>query len=413
MSATSSRLGNFPELFSAQSVGAKGAVYKKRAFERFSGMGIPTTRHEDWKYTSLNHLSKEEHELRGPGELPAKLVADLSVPNAHQIVLVNGKLMSGQDSLPTGVTLGQVGDLELDDEGVTEPMELLGLAFHRDGLALEVKAGVQVEGPVQLIHLQLGPGNGASFARHHLTLNPKSSLDLIETYHAEAGVSGFSHQQVQIQLGEGASINHVRQQVNAGAVTDINTTRATVAKDARYDVFTFTNGGRLVRNNLHVQLLGEHAHTSLLGLYALKSSQHVDHFTTIDHKVPDATSEQVYRGIVDDQSRAVFTGKIFVRQGAQRTVANQSNKNLLLSSEAEVDTRPQLQIDADDVKCSHGATVGQLNEQELFYLKTRGIREKDARRMLSEGFADAVMTLCPIDGVKAKLKQNLRGYFNG
>src|SRR5690606_26899205 len=141
--------------------------------------------------------------------------------------------------------------------------------------------------------------------------------------------------------------------------------------------------------------------------HALKDRQHVDHFTSVDHAAPRASSRQVYRGIIDGKARAVFAGKVLVRQDAQQTSAQQLNKNLLMSSEAEVDTRPQLQIDADDVKCSHGATVGQLNAQELFYLRTRGIREADARRLLAEAFAETVIAECPIDGVVQKIRSNL------
>ena len=147
-------------------------------------------------------------------------------------------------------------------------------------------------------------------------------------------------------------------------------------------------------------------------LYAMKDDQHVDHFTSVDHQVKQANSRQIYRGIIDDSAKAVFTGKVMVRQDAQQTSAEQLNKNLLLSSDAEVDTRPQLQIDADDVKCSHGATIGQLDEQQLFYLRTRGVKEKAARRLLSEGFAAAVIEECPIDSIKPQLKENLGEFFH-
>jgi len=243
----------------------------------------------------------------------------------------------------------------------------------------------------------------AAFPRVLVVAERDSRLDLIESYGATGEAAYFTDAVVEVFVGEGAVVTHYKVQGESGGAFHVASTRAELARSASYDLTTVTLGARLSRHNIEVRLDSEGAECRVDGLYIVGTGQHTDTHSLIDHQKPHCTSRQNYKGILDGKSRAVFNGRVFVHEGAHGTDAEQSNKNLLLSSDARVDTKPQLEIFNDDVKCAHGATVGQLEEEELFYLLSRGLHADLARNLLSYGFAEEIVEKLKFDSMRAQL----------
>jgi len=243
----------------------------------------------------------------------------------------------------------------------------------------------------------------ASFPRVLVVAEDNSSATLIESYASTKDSKYFTNAVVEIVLKDGASLEHYKLQRESTEAFHIATTAADLGRNSRYDATTITFGAQLSRHDFHVTMDHEGAECWVDGLYLVTGSQHTDTHSVIDHRKPHCTSHQLYKGILDGKSRAVFNGKIFVRHDAQKTDAMQTNKNLLLSNEARVDTKPQLEILADDVKCAHGAAVGQIEEDELFYLETRGIHPDLARNLLTYGFAEEVIGKIKIESIREQL----------
>jgi Fe-S cluster assembly protein SufD len=230
-----------------------------------------------------------------------------------------------------------------------------------------------------------------------------SRLDLIETHAALGDAEYFTDAVVEVFVGEGARVTHYKVQDEADSAYHVASTRAEVSKDGAYDLTTVTLGARLSRHEIEVTLTSPGAACRVDGLYIVGTGQHTDTHSLIDHREPNCTSRQNYKGILDGKSRAVFNGRVYVHEGARGTDAQQSNKNLLLSTDARVDTKPQLEIYNDDVKCAHGATVGQLEEEELFYLLSRGLHPDLARNLLTYGFAEEIVASIKFESIRAQL----------
>jgi Fe-S cluster assembly protein SufD len=320
--------------------------------------------------------------------------------------------------LPTGVWLGSTAETlearpELLEPAIDETdtrggqaFASLNAAFFADGFVLALEPGVVLDRPVEVIHLGRAVTPHSLHLRSAVLLGAGSRATLVESFAGE-GVY-WTNAVAAVQLGEGASLTHVRLQDEAREAIHFAATRARVERAARYDGFTLTLGGRLSRQDVLASLVGEGVDCALNGAYLLRGDQEATNATFVDHWAPAGTTHEVFKGVVEERAHGVFLGKIAVRPEAQKTDARQLNKNLLLSPRAAVDTKPELEILADDVKCSHGATVGELDEAALFYLESRGIPAEEARRMLIEAFAvDAIDTVAD-PALRAHLCAHLR-----
>lgn len=373
---------------------------RAQALERFSRLGMPTTRQEDWKYTSLAALERRPLPVaEAPASLPSAALLQsraLALESACRLVFVDGRHAPALSSLtlPAGAFAGSLAARlaggatqalpALDEHD--SALAALNLAFGADGAELTVPAGIHVEAPVVVLFVGTQPERSA-FPSLRVRLGADASATVVEQHLCLHQGAALNTMVSRIELAAGASLRHVKLQQEGERVVHLADTAARLAAGARLHSLVLALGGQIAREDLRVALAGTHAGVELCGLYLARARRHLDHHTCVVHAVPDCTSRQDYRGILDDAGRAVFNGRVVVAKDAQRTDAQQSNANLLLSDNAEIDTKPQLEILADDVRCSHGATVGQLDPAELFYLRSRGLDEVQARTLVTLAFA--------------------------
>jgi Fe-S cluster assembly protein SufD len=399
------------------------ARLREGAFERFEESGFPTTDEEEWKYTNVAPIARKAFRpASGKAELEGAAVEPFVSAEAarSRLVFLNGAYSpehSSREAVPPEVTVEELGAAlagehgevlwnhlgRLSGEGA-DVFTALNTAFLGGGALLRVPKGVAVESPVQLLFLNT-QGEVATFPRVLVVAERDSRLDLIETHAAVSDAEYFADAVVEVFVGEGARVTHYKVQDEADSAYHVASTRAEVSKDGAYDLTTVTLGARLSRHNIEVALVSPGAGCHVDGLYLVGEGQHADTHSLIDHREPNCASRQTYKGILDGRSRAVFNGRVYVHEGARGTDAQQSNKNLLLSAEARVDTKPQLEIYNDDVKCAHGATVGQLEEEELFYLLSRGLHPDLARNLLTYGFAEEIVEKVKFDSIRARLDE--------
>ncbi len=384
---------------------------REAALERFVQAGLPTLRDESWKYTDLKLLEKRLLELAPVKEsLPA--IDALPMPagyDGHRMVFVNGQYspsLSDVGSLPKGCRLAplsqhlhQPGEeiraqLNATLNGNSGPLSDFNLTFMRDGLYLQLADGVELERPIYVLYLS--SGSGLACIRNLVYLGKNSRATLVEHY---AGLSGqeasvgsmVTHSLTEVQVSAGAGFTRCKLQQDSLNSVHIGAFYMNQGQDSRTSLHGIDLGGRLVRNDTHGRLVGTGAEIHLDGIYAPSGRQHIDNHTQIDHLSPHGTSREAYKGVIDGHGRGVFNGKIVVHKDAQKTDSDQSSAALLLSKTAEVDAKPELEIYADDVKCAHGATVGQLDESAVFYLRSRGVEETNARNILTYSFADEII----------------------
>lgn len=397
---------------------------KREALERFLASGFPTPRHEDWKYTNLRRL---EARTFAPAERAAVALDARQqrwLENSGiRAVLVNGYLMPALGTTcaqPPGVTLlGLRSWLEHDAAQVasllaqpaaaaTAPLEQLNTALFEDGVLLNIGEGVALDEPVYVVHQWSDTGRPQmSHPRVLVRAGRGSRCTLIEHFIGPAGAEYFTNAVAGIELAEGATLEHYRVQQESPRSFHIGQVNARLERDARYLAHDIALGASLGRTNLAVSLAGAGAHTQLHGLLTPSAAQHLDAHTVIEHAAPHTSSEENYRAIAADRGRGVFNGKIIVRPGAQQTDARQSSRNLLLSAGAEIDARPQLEIYANDVKCSHGAATGQLDAAALFYLRSRGLSQSEARAALIRAFAASILSSIKPAPLRSHLEQLL------
>jgi Fe-S cluster assembly protein SufD len=401
------------------------ARLRGEAFARFEERGFPTTDEEDWKYTNVAPLARKAFRPAGAAaeELDGAAVEPFVSAEARRsrLVFVGGVFrpeLSSLEALPEGVVAEDLGAALAGGHAAAvwehlgrlfgeeaDAFTTLNTAFAGGGAFIRVPAGVEVAAPLQLLFLAApGGGEAASFPRVLVVAEPNSRLDLIETYASPGGdAEYFTDAVVEVFVGEGARVTHYKVQDEGERAYHVASTHADVGRDGAYELTTVTLGAQLSRHGIEVVLGGAGAACRVDGLYIVGTGQHADTHSLIDHREPNCASRQNYKGILDGRSRAVFNGRVFVREGARGTDAQQSNKNLLLSSEARVDTKPQLEIYNDDVKCAHGATVGQLEEEELFYLLSRGLHPDLARNLLTYGFAEEIVESIKFESIRAQL----------
>jgi Fe-S cluster assembly protein SufD len=398
-------------------------MVRSGAMDRFEQLGFPSVNTEEWKYTNLAALAKENFipATRSDEALDASGFAYPETASAH-LVVVNGFLredLSAMAGLEGVVTIDLVNaaadarynklvrkylarNASYDNNGLTA----LNTAFLQSGVFIWIPKNVNLETPLQVTFVAEGE-NSASFPRVLVVVEENSSATVIENFVSNSGARYFTNAVAEVVLKDGARLEHYRLQRESNRAFHITTTAAELGRSSRYDTTSINLGARLSRHDISVVMDHEGAETSVDGLYLVGSDQHTDTHSVIDHKQPHCNSHQLYKGILDGNGRAVFNGKIFVREGAQKTDAMQTNKNLLLSDRARVDTKPQLEIFADDVKCAHGAAVGQIDPEELFYLETRGIAPDLGRNLLTYGFAEEVIAKIKVESIRAQLDETV------
>lgn len=377
--------------------------------------GLPGPRVEAWKYTPTHRLSGFEPDGARPfaGVLPAG-VPDI---DAARLVLVNGVLdASLSDAPPPGATarplaralgdadlggrLGAVLDLD------KAPLAALNTARFGDGLVIDIAPGKALERPIHVISIVTG---GASVdPRFLIDVGENAEATILETHLSQDAGPSVVNAAMELTLAPYARLKHYKLMAEGADAAHVAMTGAVVARDAVYDGFVLQLGAGLARNEMRCRIAGAHAEARLMGGYVAAGEAHVDNTTFIDHAEPDSTSREVYKGVLDGKGRAVFQGKILVRAQAQRTDGHQLNKALLLSPRAEIDSKPELEIYADDVKCSHGATAGALDEEQLFYLRARGIDALSARKLLVEAFLNETLDDIANEAVRAAFAEAVR-----
>lgn len=381
---------------------------RQLAFERFLARGFPGRRDEEWKYTDVSVLGRRaslapDHIPPDPPSEAALYAWLLAQENAYLMVFVNGHYapeLSAAGKLPPGIRLESLADMLDDSLDLPEPFfaqqhertafSMLNTAYTTDGMVLHLAPGTVLPAPVYLLFVASGHGV-AIYPRNIVIAGEGARATVIEHYLGMVDAHNFTDAVTQISLGANAVVEHCKLLLEGDASYHIAGIHAEQAAGSGFTSNSFALGGRLSRNDITVSLKEAGAQCTLNGLYLLDGKQHADHHTRIDHFAPSCTSREYYRGVLDGESHGVFNGKVVVHPGAIKTDAHQSNRNLLLSPKAEIDTKPQLEILADDVKCTHGATVGQLDDESLFYLRSRGIDAVLARSMLIYGFANDIV----------------------
>ena len=387
---------------------------RKKGFNTFNKAGLPTLRNEEWKYTGISNLFKKEYHL-SEDELKTTItnsdINSIRLPgyeNANELVFVNGKFMPGLSTIRSSEKAFIVLPLEEAAKGIYKELvnehlgksslfikdgiHALNTSFIYGGVFIHANKNQVLEHPVYLYHL-------ADTRNNHTLAQPRSlvyvdesaKLQLVESFTTIGSMDSFTNEVMEIVVNTNAIVEYYKIQNDVINASQVGTTHVRqIGKSYVHAVTVSLNGG-MIRNNMNLvmEAAGNEAH--LYGLYLLKGNTHVDNHTLVDNTKPNCFSNEFYKGILDDNATGVFSGKIFVRPDAQKTNAYQSNKNILLSDNATINTKPQLEIFADDVKCSHGCTVGQLDEEALFYLRTRGISKEHAQSMLLEAFAEDIV----------------------
>lgn len=400
------------------------------AIDQFKELGIPTTRHEEWKYTSLRSLFKRSYtgSFFAPRNLPLDSSAAVKaqfVPNGldcHLVVLVNGHY--NQELSEVHADEVKVSSLKTAWEEQSElvaqyygqmashearAMVSLNTALAQDGVFLHIGKSKTAKLPVYILHLNhIESGNIASNNRLLVIAEDNSEMTVVEDFRRWQGESTFTNYVGEIQVGRDARVKQIVLQDDSTESSLVNFTQVCQDATSNFSSVVISTNGELIRNTIHAAHEGEHIETHLHGLYHLNGEIHVDNHTMVDHKMPNCFSNELYKGVLDGNSTGIFNGKVMVRPDAQKTNAFQSNKNILLSPDATINTKPQLEIWADDVKCSHGATTGQLDEEALFYLRARGVSKTKARALLTYAFAAEVLEAISIAPLREHLEERLR-----
>ena len=376
---------------------------RRKGLQNFKKLGFPTRKNEDWKYTSVTSFLQEQYHINGIAKeagISDALLAQAKIPSldCYQVVLVNGQLQStGQ--LPSFIKIQPIKEAQQDAEkakyfgkntNVNEyHFAALNTAMFSNGFYLEIDANAVPDKPIHIVHAFTAGSNLFVQPRHLIVVKRSASVSIIESVVSEdAACKIFINSLTEVVVEENAFFNHYNVQVSQSGSRLVNQTDVSQKRHSVYTNCTFSlPGADIIRNNLNVSLDNDQTETHLYGLYLGAGNQLIDNHSFVNHKMPNCNSNEIYKGVLLDNATGVFNGKIFVQPDAQKTNAFQQNNNLLLSNKATINTKPQLEIFADDVKCSHGATVGQLSKEAMFYLQARGIGEETARALLVNAFA--------------------------
>jgi Fe-S cluster assembly protein SufD len=395
---------------------------RRAALDRFGALGLPTTRHEDWRFTSLAPLAALDLRRGGPvgaTGAAARLLAAAPLAEGPRLVFVNGRYrpdLSSREGLSRAAVLTPLAEALREMPEAVEPhlgrlarpdehaFVAANAALFEDGAFLRLPAGLQLDAPIALVFLSDAAGSVASHPRTLVVAEAGSRATIEEVFLGAEATPYLTNAVTELVLGDGAQVEHVRLQAEGGASFHVSAVHAVQGAGSSLAAHAFSLGGRLSRAEIRTRLAGEGAKVAANGLYMAGGDQLVDNFSWVEHAVPSCSTTESYKGILDGRARGVFSGRIRVLPGAQKTQAYQMNSNLLLSDDAVVDTKPQLEIFADDVKCGHGGTVGQLDDTALFYLRSRGIGEAEARSLLIWAFASEMVGLVGAPALRARAK---------
>jgi Fe-S cluster assembly protein SufD len=398
---------------------------REQAINSFVKQGIPGRKHEEYKYLNM------ELALKGDFVLPAslklsesKLAAFRILKDAITIVIINGK-MSLSDSELKEVKGLHIADLEKTDSNAafqmhyanytdiySDPFTALNTALASGGVFIHVGKNAVISQPVHIIHVASASVNTMINPRNLIVLEENSEAKIIESFvSVDSTTKVFNNALTEIFIDSNARLQHYKIQEENETGMLLNSTQVVQKEQSVFNTNNFTLSGSLVRNNLTIVLDDEHIETHLNGLYLTRGTQSVDNHTLVDHRKPNCNSNELYKGIIEDKSTATFNGKIYVRKDAQKTNAFQSNKNILLSDDGTINTKPQLEIYADDVKCSHGTSTGKLDEDKIFYLRARGLSEASAKKLLMHAFASEVVEKVEIEALRDYLEEKITARF--
>ncbi len=400
---------------------------RTQAMARFAELGFPTLRHEDWRYTNVARIAKTEFRsaVDCGVDLDERAIVAETFPETqfHRLVFVNGVFardMSSPQGLPKGVQIASLAETLDDDPSWVErhlaryasyqdhAFTALNTALMEDGAFVYVPKGVIVEQPIHLLYVTMpGVEPIVVHPRNLIIADEASQLTIIESYVGLGEGVYFTNAVTEISVGEGAVVDHYKVQRESTQAYHVGTTQLYQRRSSTVSSHTISIGGDIVRNDINAVLDGEGCDCTLNGLYVPAGKQHVDNHLRVEHRKPHGNSREHFKGILDDSARGVFTGRIIVHKDAQKTDAKQTNRNLLLSDSASVDTKPQLEIFANDVKCTHGATIGQLDDDAMFYLRARGISADAARSLLVFAFASESIAKIKPQPVRAQVQQIL------
>jgi Fe-S cluster assembly protein SufD len=413
-----SELLNSTEINIIHSNGFEGVLnetLKSNASSVLETIQFPTTRTEAWKYTRLGKISNKKFNIQ------KGIVTDISKfeisKEATTIVFVNGFIDSSLSSkeIPTGVEFKSIANSTFDFgkkvKLENEIFNSLNTRFATDGFYIHIKSKTVLEKPLQVIHILTGEHTVANL-RNVIICEKNSQAEIIQGFFTENAKESFTNVVTEIFVEENAHLTLNKIQYEDESCYQIATEQVDQHKNSTFKINTITLNGALVRNNLNIEVNGENCSTHLNGAYLLKGNQHVDNHTLVDHKVAHCESHELYKGVVNDKATAVFNGKVFVRKDAQKINAFQSNANVLLSDDSSVNSKPELEIYADDVKCSHGSTTGQLDEEAVFYLRARGLSEKTARKLMISAFINDVIEKIENEEVNTFVIQLLQERFD-
>lgn len=410
------------ETFSANGGGSPAWLADRRrtGMKRFADVGFPTSKDEEWRFTPLGPIARGEFKPASPATVTREALAPFLFghPEWPLLVFVNGRYSESLSAVPAdrAATVSNLAAAIARDPSLERhlarhapvegsPFTALNTAFLRDGAFVHIPAASVPAHPVHALFVTTADAEGTvAHPRNLIIVEREARASVIESYVTLApGTSYFTNAVTEVVSGENAWTEHTRIQRESEQAYHVGLTHVEQERDSHYRAFSFAMGGAMARHNLHVRLNASNIETLMYGLYLTRGEQVVDNHTAIYHDHPNCNSWEVYKGVLDGRSRAVFNGKVFVKPEAQKTDAKQTNRNLLLSDGARVDTKPQLEIFADDVKCTHGATVGQLDEVALFYARSRGIPAAEARRLLTYAFVAEVVREVTLEPVRAEL----------
>ena len=404
-------LAEFPDFVRKENHPGWLRQIQESAMERFSEVGFPTTHDEEWRFTNVAPIVRQPFQRFGGHN------GRVQVPRQEgwQLVLVNGRYAPKLSTLPGSIKAGSLAEA-LRAEGDTIQRHLaryasfqnhsfvaLNTAFIEDGVFVSIPRNNILERPLHIVSVSTGGSEAVvSHPRNLVLIGENSQATITESYIGSGDQVYFTNAVTEIVVGEGAVVDHYKLELEQAQAFHLATLQVQQGRSSNFSSHSISFGGALVRNDA-TAVLSEGCECTMNGLYLVNGKQHIDNHTTIDHAQPHANSHELYKGVLDGKSSAVFNGKILVRKDAQKTDSKQTNKNLILSEDAVINTKPELQIFADDVRCTHGATIGQLDADAIFYLRSRGIEEKEARQVLTLAFARDV-----IDRVKiAAMRENL------
>ena len=402
---------------------------RQSAFNIFQKSGFPSTRKENWKYTDVRPIAKNlfsnianSNVVINDDEIDAILFKDLE---CIELVFVNGtysEKYSNIKNLPNELTIKNMANALGNDEDFlkkhlsqyvndnSSSFTALNTAFIQDGAYINVPSDLILERPISITYVSKDNSNiFATHPRNLIFMGENSKATIIENYIGIDNTNYFTNAVTETSLSQGASLKHYKIQQESSNAFHIGNLNASQNKDSRFESHSISIGGALVRNDINAQLNEEGAEIIMNGLYMTDNAQHIDNHTRVDHFKPYTQSNQNYRGVLNGKSRGVFNGKVVVHPQAQKIEAYQNNANLLLSDDAEIDTKPELEIYADDVKCNHGATIGQLDNDMLFYLRSRAVDEQTARSLLTYAFVDEIINNISFQSIKNKLEHLIIG----